>query len=82
MGLPVPPSPREDGLDVVITEAGARAVVEVGALRVTVEGADDADEVAEIVTAALERLARRRGKLPRKTEDRTARGLRDALRQP
>jgi hypothetical protein len=82
MGLPVPPSPREDGLGIYKTEEGERVVVEVGKMRIIVEGADDPDEVAEIVTAALERLARKRGKLPRKTEDRTARGLRDALRQP
>jgi hypothetical protein len=82
MGLPVAPPAREDGLGIYKAEEGERVVVEVGKMRIIVEGADDADEVADIVTAALERLARKRGKLPRKTEDRTARGLRDALRQP
>lgn len=81
MGLPVSPPAREDGLTIITTETGARVVVEVGGLRVTIEGCVDHKEAAEAVTAALERVARRRGKLPRRVEDRTARDLRDALRQ-
>lgn len=79
MGLPVAPPKREDGLDVYRSETGYRVVIEVGALRVTIEGCDEADEAAEVVTAALERLAKRRGKLPAKIADRTAQGLRAAL---
>lgn len=75
-------SPREDGLTIYTTETGARVTAQAGRLVVTIEGCADEDEAVEAATAALGRLAKRRGVEPSRVADRTPRRLLDALRAP
>ena len=73
---------RQDGLQVYQTETGWAARAEVGRLVVTIEGCADEEEAVDVGTAALGRLAKRRGVEPARVGDRTPRRLLDALRVP
>lgn len=82
MKKPPHSSPREDGLQTYQTERGWTCRAEAGRLAVTVEGLADEDEAADVATAMLARLAKRRGVEPARVADRTPRRLLDALRAP
>ena len=72
---------RQDGLKTYQTEKGWTCRAESGCLAVTVEGLADEEEAVDAATGALERIAKRRGKLPAKAGDRTPKRLREALEE-
>jgi len=73
---------RQDGLQVYQTETGWAALAKVGRLTVALDGCVDEEEAVDVGTAALARLAKRRGVEPARVADRTTRRLLEALRVP
>jgi len=73
---------RQDGLKVYQAEKGWTCCAEAGRLTITIEGCADEEEAVDAGTAALGRLAKRRGVEPVRVADRTPRRLLDALGAP